>query len=401
MAEVINMPKMNLTMEDGLLSQWYVSVGDTVKQGDALFSVENEKEVADVESMYNGVVAKIIGEEGTKYNIYEPMCIVAQPDEDIVPVLADLEAKKAAAEAKAHEEAEKAAELKKAQQDKPALQKTVIMPKIRKLLKEKGISSEEMSSMFGNIKITEKEVAAYEKKYAAFRPGENDEVEQLSPMMLAISRNMKLSCDMTARLTNFTEVDMTDTMNEFGKRKAAGESLSVTALLIKSAALALQEHRVCNAVYDEPNTQVIYRGDINIGCAVDVEHGLMVPVIRNADSKSLIEISDELRALSKSAQEGSLSAADMADGTFTVTSIGMLDCTFFTPLINYPQTAILGVGSIRVLPRYLGEDYSRIHPRKIMTIGVTYDHRVVNGAPAMRFLQSVRNILQDCDKLFG
>jgi len=274
------------------------------------------------------------------------------------------------------------------------------MPKIRKMLKDKGIALEDISAEYGNIKITEKEIAAYEKKYAAFRPNDNDEVEPLSPMMLAVSRNMKLSCDVTARLTNFMEVDMTDALEKFSVHKAAGENLSVTAMLIKASALALREHRICNAVYDEPKTRVIYRGDINVGCAVDVKNGLVVPVVRHADKKSLAEISEEFRALSKSAQDGALTSEDMTGGTFTVTSIGMLDATFFTPIINYPQTAILGVGAVQTLPRYMGEDYSRVHPRKIMTIGVTYDHRVVNGAPAARFLQTVRNILQECGELF-
>lgn len=398
MADIINMPKMNLSMEDGLLSRWYVAEGDAVNKGDAVCSVENEKEIGDVESLYTGVVARIIGEEGLKYNIYDALCIIAQPGEDIAPLLAEMMAKKEA-ELRAAEEAKQAAQRRV--QDKRELQKTVIMPKIRKMLKDKGITPEEISAEFGNIKVTEKEIAEYEKKYAAFRPGENDEAEQLSPMMLAISRNMKQSCDTTARLTNFMEVDMTDAMEEFAARKSAGQRLSVTAMLIRASALALLEYRICNAVYDEAGARVIYRGDINVGCAVDVPNGLLVPTIRNADRKTLAEISEEFGALSKAAVEGRLTQADMADGTFTVTSVGMLDVTFFTPIINYPQTAILGVGNIQTLPRYIGDDYTQVHPRKIMTIGVTYDHRVVNGAPAARFLQAVRNVLQDKDILFN
>lgn len=398
MADIIGMPKMNLSMDDGLLSRWYVSEGDSISKGDPVCSVENEKEVGDVESLYTGIVAKLIGEEGTKYNIFEALCIIAQPGEDIAPILAELEAKKES-ESRAAEEEKMAAQQRVG--EKRELQKAVMMPKIRKMLKDRGITPEEITAEYGNIKITEKEIAEYEKKYADFRPSANDETEQLSPMMLAISRNMKQSCTATARLTNFTEVDMTDAMEEFASRKATGQRLSVTAMLIKASAMALTEHRICNAVYDEPNTKIIYRGEINIGCAVDVPGGLLVPTIRNADRKTLLEISEEFGALSLAATEGRLTSADMADGTFTVTSVGMLDVTFFTPIINYPQTAILGVGNIQTLPRYLGDDFSQVHPRKIMTIGVTYDHRVVNGAPAARFLQAVRNVLQDKDTLFG
>jgi len=397
MADIIVMPKMNLSMEDGLLGRWYVSEGQAVNKGDALCSVENEKEAGDVESLYSGVIAKRIAEEGVKYNVNDPLGVIAQPGEDIAPVLAELEAKREAERAeKAAQEAEKAAR----RQEVKVLEKTVILPKIRKILKEKGIGVEDISAEFGNIKITEKEIAAYEKKYAAFRPRANDRVEPLSPMMLAISRNMKRSCEVTARLTNFMDVDMTDAMEALATRKAAGEKLSVTAMLIKAAAAALGEHPVCNAVYDEANEKIIYRADINVGCAMHVENGLVVPVIRGADQKNVPEISKEIHAFSKAVQEGGLTLADMEGGTFTVTSVGMLDVTFFTPIINYPQTAILGVGAIQTLPRYLGEDYTKVHPRKIMTIGVTYDHRVVNGAPAALFLQAVRNVLQNCGKLF-
>lgn len=398
MADIIKMPKMNLSMEEGLLARWIVSEGDAVAKGDAVCCVENDKEAGDVESLYSGVVARIIAAEGEKHGVYAPLCIIAQPGEDIAPLLAELEKEKEE-ETRAAEEA--ALQAMQRNQEKAVLTKTVIMPKMRKLLKDKGISTEEISAEFGNIRITEEEIAAYEKKYAAFRPGENDEAEPLSPMMLAISRNMKLSSDVTASLTNFMEVDMTDAMGVFSARKAAGENLSVTAMLLKAAALALREHRICNAVFDEANARVIYRGDIHVGYAVDVKNGLVVPVVRNADRKSLLEISGECHALSAAAQNGALTSAEMAGGTFTVTSIGMLDATFFTPIINYPQTAILGVGAILTLPRYIGDDYTRVHPRKIMTICVTYDHRVVNGAPAARFLQSVRDYLQDCGELFA
>lgn|GEM_PF-981758 len=398
MADIIVMPKMNLSMEDGLLGRWYVSEGQAVNKGDALCSVENEKETGDVESLYSGVVAKLIGEEGAKYNVSDPLGIIAQPGEDIAPVLAELTAKKEAEIAeKAAREQEKALQ----QQEHRVLEKTVIVPKIRKILKEKGIRVEDISAEFGNIKITEKDIEAYEKKYAAFRPNANDRVEPLSPMMLAISRNMKRSCEATASLTNFMDVDMTDAMEKLAGRKAAGEKLSVTAMLIKAAATALRDHSVCNAVYDETNAKIIYRGDINVGCAMDVENGLVVPVIRHADQKSLPDISKEILAFTKAVQEGNLTSADMEGGTFTVTSVGMLGVTSFTPIINYPQTAILGVGAIQTLPRFLGQDYTKVVPRKIMTIGVTYDHRVVNGAPASRFLHGVRDVLQRCDELFG
>ena len=436
MADFVVMPKMNLTMEEGLLSRWLVSEGQTINKGDIVCSVENEKETGDVESIYGGVVAKLIGAEYTVYKVNEPLCVIAQPGEDIVAALAELEARRAANEARAIEaHALKAAEARApdyamgaaaahggygagagaqagggaaagAQTNvgafigAPPLQKTVILPKIRKIIKQKGIGADEIAAEYGNKKITESDVLEFEKKYAAFRPKPNDTIEKLSPMRLAVSRNMKRSVDATARLTNFIEADITGAVKKLAECKAAGETLSVTAVFVKAAALALRGHKICNAVYDDLNKRIIYRGDINVGFAVDVENGLVVPVVRGADQKSVYEISDEIRRLSKAAQEGRLASADTDGGTFTVTSVGMYDTVFFTPIINYPQSAILAVGAVQTLPRYIGSDFSSAYPRKIVILGVTYDHRLVNGAPAARFLQSVRDALQDCNEIF-
>ncbi|MDD5017317.1 MAG: dihydrolipoamide acetyltransferase family protein [Eubacteriales bacterium] len=387
MADIVVMPKMNLSMEDGLLAMWYVKEGDPIKKGDVLFSVENEKEVGDIESLYDGVAAKLLAEAGKKYDIYTPLAIIAQPGENIAEALAKIKSDKS--ENVSIEEAEEDVQRE--------LSKTIILPKIRKILREKGISVEDISAKFGNVKITEKEIALFEQENSnGIKLEPNDRIEPMTSMMLAISKNMKQSCEQTARLTNFIEVDMTDAMQIQAKRNAAGEKLSVTALLIKACAYALREYDICNAVYDEGNQRIIYRGDVNVGCAVDVKGGLVVPVVKGADKKNVATISAEIAEYAKKGEEMKITSEDMSGGTFTVTSIGMFGAAFFTPIINYPQTAILGVGTIKTLPRYIGKNYDEILPRKIMMIGLTYDHRVVNGAPAARFLQCVRDILEQC-----
>lgn len=389
MAQIIVLPKMNLTMDDGILTKWYIKEGDNISKGDLVCSVENEKEAGDVESLYDGIVLKLLAQEDEKYDVSTPIAVIGEAQENWQSALDQL------AEMQALESKSKI-ETRQSEQKETVHTRPIIMPKIKNLLKEKGISIDEITSHFGNIKISEKEVEIFEKlNFSSVALGPNDRVISLSPMMKSVAKNMKISCEKTARLTNFIEVDMTDILNVLAKEKTAGKKISATAVIIKSCVSALAEFPECNAVFDEKSEKLIYRGDYNIGFAVDIPDGLVVAVVKNADEKSVEEISFEIYELSKKARETGLSSQDMSAGTFTVSNIGMLDCDFFTPIINYPQTAILAIGTIKTLPRYLNNEYSTVYPRKIMTIGITYDHRVVNGAPAARFLLAVRNALQE------
>jgi len=175
--------------------------------------------------------------------------------------------------------------------------------------------------------------------------------------------------------------------------KKKGQKVSATALVIKACALALREFEIINASLD--GDEIVYHGDIHVGCAVDVPKGLVVPVIRHADQKDLTAIADEIVGFAERGQRGAITAADAAGGTFTVSNVGMLGVEFFTPVINYPQAAIMGMGTIARLPRYLDETSEIAVPRHIMKLGLSYDHRIVDGAPAARFSLRVRELLEN------
>ena len=405
MAELIVLPKMTLTMEEGLLGNWYVKEGDVIKADDPLCSVENEKEVADVLSVYEGTILKIIGIEGETYPSNSPIAVVGEPGEDYSALL----------EASATKEP-KPSESKEAlipQVQSPSEQlgsggvQGNMMPKVRRLVVQKGIDIGKLIEFCAGRKITETEVEAFEKTQGnsgvagGFKPElmPGDEVVKASSMRKTIAKNMMKSCNSTASLTNFMEVDLTDAFALIEKFKNEEKKISVTALMIKASAFALREHKIVNTVYNEDAGEIINKADVNIACAVDLLEGLAVPVIKDADKKDVHQISNEIVEFAKKGKEGTITNEDMENGTFTVSNVGMFDVLAFTPIINFPQSAILGVGTVRTLPRYTEDPNTVLAPRKIVQLALTYDHRVIDGAPAARFLNCVKSLLEEPKKL--
>jgi pyruvate dehydrogenase E2 component (dihydrolipoamide acetyltransferase) len=396
MAEIVVLTKMNLTMESGLLALWYKNEGETVASGEALCLIENEKETEDLLSPADGRIVRIWAAAGEQYDVGTPLCLIALPGEDDSSALeqAELAVTKLSASHSPSSSANQPSSIADA-----AISSFRILPKMRNLAKQSGITVEELQAYFGGVSITENHI----RQYAAHREASHEPARDLgsgrrvkmSPMRQAIADKMAASCTKTARLTNFMEVDMTAALDKMAALKQSGVQVSLTALVIKVCAEAMREHEMINTVLDDEANEIIYRDACNIGFAVDLTGGLIVPVIQNADQKTVFEISTELAVLAQAAQAGKLDGHATRGGTFTVSNVGMLGIDSFTPIIRYPETAILGVGEIKTLPRYLGDDYSQVYPRRIMKISLTYDHRVIDGAPASRFMLAVRTRLED------
>jgi pyruvate dehydrogenase E2 component (dihydrolipoamide acetyltransferase) len=181
-------------------------------------------------------------------------------------------------------------------------------------------------------------------------------------------------------------------MREQSKGDYAARSIKLTAMpfLIKAVASSLRKHPVVNASVDMEEHQVIYKEYVNVGVAVDTDRGLVVPVLRNADRKSIAQIAAELERIAKMARDGELSLDDMKGGTFTISNLGAIGGTYSTPIINPPEVAILLVGRSRVVPQMKG---AAVEGRLMMPLSITYDHRVVDGAAAARFLNEVKGYL--------
>jgi pyruvate dehydrogenase E2 component (dihydrolipoamide acetyltransferase) len=393
---------MNLTMEEGVLAKWLKNVGDTVEVEELLCCIENEKASEDMDSPASGVLLKIFGVEGETYKVATPIAIIGQPGEDISALVEKVEKQLSGAQP---EEGPEPVEATPASAPPAAVETRVqvkMLPKVRKLVQELGIDLAALAAFCGDRRITEEEVRSFQQAsqqtMAAdlqIEPG--DRRVRMSTMRRTIAANMSESCQKTARLTNVTEVDMTGAVKTLNERKE--EQLSLTALVVKACALAIKEHDIINTVVD--GDEIVYKADINIGVAVDMPGGLAVPVIRSADAKDIHTLSREIADFAARARQGALTQADMTGGTFTVSNAGMLGLDSFTPIINYPQTAIMGVGAVRRLPRFLDDSSEIVVARHIMNLCLTYDHRVIDGAPAARFSLRVRDLLQDAGVLFA
>ena len=396
MAEIVVMPKMNLIMENGILGQWYKSVGDIAAEGDPLCSVENEKETADVTAMAAGTVLKIWGAEGESYPVAAPLALLGAPDEDITEIVNRTEGRLAGTAGPEPAEVNAAPGALAAQ---PAPSDIKMLPKLRRMIRDKGIDINELITFCGKTRITEQDISDYEAARAPLGAAAAvGRAEKASGMRRAIAANMMESVGKTALLTNITEADMTACLKQRDSAKQHGRNISITALVIKACAIALKEHEILNASMD--GDELIYHEDINIACAIDIPGGLAVPVIYGADRLDIDTISRAVAGFMERGQQGALTNADMAGGTFTVSNVGMFGVLAFTPIINYPQAAVMGIGAISRLPRYADGQSEILAPKYIMNLCLSYDHRIVDGAPAARFAARVRDILQDCTDLY-
>jgi pyruvate dehydrogenase E2 component (dihydrolipoamide acetyltransferase) len=219
-------------------------------------------------------------------------------------------------------------------------------------------------------------------------------IEKMSRMRQTIARNMIQSYTTIPQLTNFDEVDVTELedMREQSKADYADRGIKLTSLpfLVKAAASALKRHPMLNASVDMEEHQIIYKEYVHIGIAVDTERGLVVPVLRDADRKSISQIASEIDELAGNVRDGKFDLDILRGGTFTISNLGSVGGMYSTPIINPPQVAILLVGRTRTMPHIVEET---VCPRLMMPLSITYDHRLVDGAAAARFLNEVKSYL--------
>lgn len=284
-------------------------------------------------------------------------------------------------------------------------------PSVRRLARELGVDLRRVRPSGTAGRITEDDVrahvrAAQQQARSAVSPGvtppgapDSDgqgavRIEKMSRMRKTIAANMVASYTTIPQLTNFDDVDVTEleemrnqSKEDYAKR---GLKLSHMPFLVKAIASSLRLHPIVNASADMEGGNIIYKEYVNIGIAVDTDRGLMVPVLRDADRLSISQIARELDRLIDAAREGSLAIEEMRGGTFTISNMGAVGGTYSTPLINPPEVAILLIGRSRTLPTITGDS---IEARLIMPLSLTYDHRVVDGADAARFLNEVKGFL--------
>ena len=438
MAKVVVMPKLGLTMTEGTVSKWLKKIGDEVKEGEPLFEAETDKLTNTIEASASGILRHLFVEEGTTVPVLDKVAVIAAADEDISALLGGA----APAAAAAAPEAAPAAAPAAVPAEKKAGGRVIASPAAKKLAKEKGIDLTLVTGTGPNGRITEDDVKNWKPAApAAPAPAEEapkvkasplaaavaadlgldlekigakdrvlaedilrylestrekaeeapkEELVPMNGMRKAIAKNMLNSHMTSPTVTANLSVDMSAMKAYREQLKAKEIKVSYTDLLVKFVAKALTEYPLLNCSVED--NKIRYKHYVNMGVAVALDNGLVVPNVTDADKKSLTEISAEIKELAKLAREGGLPMEKLRGGTFTITNLGMYGVESFTPIINQPEVAILGVTTMEDRAVVRGGE---IVIRPMMTLSLTFDHRVVDGSVAAEFLQRVKTLLEN------
>jgi len=427
MATEVVLPKLGLTQDEGTIVRWVKPEGSHVTKGEPLFEVLTDKATIEVEAPASGVLLQILVPEGGTVPVATAIALIGQPGERAAEGAAPLATGRSAVPPRAAALDSTASAATGA--TAAAVPGTTaagdgrirVSPRARALAASHGVDLHALRGSGPDGRIIERDVqraveaggtrgatavshtaslAAAAARAPAVSPAEAAVRPAVSARLRAIiARRMTESLHGTAQLTLVTEADMaaaTALREEVGAEleRRGGVRPTYTDLVVRAAAVALRDHPRLNARWAEDGVRLL--PDIHIGVAVALDEGLMVPVIRHADRTTLAQISSALRDLSERARSFRLKPDEMDGGTFTVTNLGMYDVDAFTPILNPPEAAILGVGRVHRRPVAAGRgaDDDRVEVRPVMALSLTFDHRVVDGAPAAQFLQRVKHVLE-------
>lgn len=391
MAIPITVPRLGWTMEEGVFIEWLKLDGDVVQAGDLLYTLEGEKAAQEIESMDRGIlrIPPDAPRPGATVAVGAVLGYLLEPGE-----AAPWDAGTASASEKpsaALAQARPVAAVAVSEATKKTRIEPAISPRARRAAKELGIDWMHLKGGGSSGRIRERDVRAAAGTGATVSAGR---LVPLTPIRKVIAERMAHSAHTTAPVTLTTRTDATNLVNLREQFKAApGTSRapvpSYTDLIVKLTALALQRHPALNAVWCGDG--LLLSEAIHIALAIDTEAGLLAPVLRDVPSLSLRQLTEQAQTFIEQARAQRLTAEQMQGGTFTVTNLGMHGIDAFTPIINLPQCAILGIGRIAREPAcYQGA----IVPRDMLTLSLTFDHRAVDGAPAARFLETLRGAIE-------
>jgi pyruvate dehydrogenase E2 component (dihydrolipoamide acetyltransferase) len=290
------------------------------------------------------------------------------------------------------------------QEKQPKEERAWISPAVRRLARETGVDLRQLEQKFSGKRISEEDIRNFVKepadtlnsggekwKLPDFSVWGEIERKPISTTRRQIARHMSVAAKATASVTQFDKADVTDLEKMVKQFSNNSRKLTITSFLIKAAAETLKNFSRFNASFDPDAEEIIYKHYFHIGVAVETERGLLVPVIRDADKKNIFEIADELQNTAEQARLGKIKPEQMQGGCFTVTNLGGIGGTFFTPIINWPESAILGAGRSRTEAVYVD---NQLYPRKIISLSLTYDHRIIDGSYGARFITRIVGTLE-------
>jgi len=375
------LPDLGEGITEGEIRRWLVKEGDAVNEHQAILEVETDKAVVEVPSPKKGYVQKIRKIEGE----------IAKVGDVLLTIAESLEEKK--------EEKKSFGVVGRL----PEAEDILATPAVRSLAKRLGVDIEKVKSTGLMGRITEEDVVKASGGGKDITKDQYGSVERVTikGVRRSIAKNLLASMRTAAFVTGMDDADVSALwrLREKEKKIALSKGIRLTFLpfLMKAVQHALKEHPMLNASVDEAGEEIVVKKYYNIGVAVDTPEGLMVAVVKDVDKKTILELAKELQELSDKAKERKIKLEELKGSTFTISNFGSFGGTYATPIINYPDVAILGTGKISDRPWVKD---GQIVIRKIISLSLTFDHRVIDGAEAAQFLNKVINYLEDPDRIF-
>ncbi|KKI84543.1 dihydrolipoamide acetyltransferase family protein [Shouchella clausii] len=417
MAYKYKLPEVGEGIHEGEIVKWFVKEGDEVKEDDILLEVQNDKSVVELPSPVDGKVLEVKVEEGTTSYVGDVILVIddGSGDDD-----AEEESKEEAPK----EEKQAASEPEKGQSSSEESEeeegsRVIAMPSVRKYAREKGIAISKVKGSGKNGRVLKEDVDAFasggqteeaaapkeEEKTASSKPaataqaGGNEQLEERVPLKgirKAIAKAMVNSKHTAPHVTHLDEVDVSALVahRKQYKQIAADQGTKLTYLpyVVKALTSALRKYPALNASIDDEAGEIVYKKYFNVGIAADTEQGLVVPVVKDADRKSIFALADEINELAGKAREGKLSSAEMSGGSATISNLGSARGQWFTPIINHPEVMILGIGRIEEKP--VVKD-GEIVVGTMLALSISYDHRLIDGVTAQSALNQIKRLLND------
>ena len=427
MAYKFKLPELGEGMAEGEIASWLVKEGDTVKEDDSLVEIQNDKSVEELPSPVSGTVKQIVAKEGDTVEIGDTLIVIddGSPDtgDDAAP------APKAEEKASAPSTSNTPTSSAPTAATGSANAHYLAMPSVRQYARDQGVDLSQVTPSGKHGQITKADIDAFKSgnpaavtaPVSAAQPNtpsapvpsatpitpyksatpDLETREKMSLTRKAIAKAMVTSKHTAPHVTSFDDVEVSALMANRKKYKAiaADKGIHLTFLpyIVKALVAVMKEYPELNASIDDSTEEIVYKHYYNVGIATNTDHGLYVPNVKNVDSKGMFEIAKEITENSQAAYDNKLSMDKMSGGSITISNVGSIGGGWFTPVINYPEVAILGVGKIAKEP-YVDED-GNIQVGNMLKLSLSYDHRLIDGALAQNALNLLKKLLHDPDML--
>ncbi|UDI78632.1 2-oxo acid dehydrogenase subunit E2 [Staphylococcus taiwanensis] len=431
MAFEFRLPDIGEGIHEGEIVKWFVKAGDTIEEDDVLAEVQNDKSVVEIPSPVSGTVEEVLVDEDTVAVVGDVIVKIDAPDAEEMQFKGGHDDDSSSKEEPAQEEAkaeETSAPAASASQDEEVDENRQIkaMPSVRKYAREKGVNIKAVAGSGKNGRITKEDIdnhlngggaqaASASNESAAASTSEEtsapqtqsvpegdfpETTEKIPAMRRAIAKAMVNSKHTAPHVTLMDEIDVQDLWDHRKKFKeiAAEQGTKLTFLpyVVKALVSALKKYPALNTSFNEEAGEIVHKHYWNIGIAADTERGLLVPVVKNADRKSIFQISDEINELAVKARDGKLTSDEMKGATCTISNIGSAGGQWFTPVINHPEVAILGIGRIAQKP--IVKD-GEIIAAPVLSLSLSFDHRQIDGATGQNAMNHIKRLLNNPELL--